>query len=81
MTHWSAMILSWKLLVKGYGDIQGGMGNVFKCHLCKGNPLYFRSHSRHPTSLPQHLQSYDIVRHLHLTRFPSNPLSAYDTLT
>jgi len=32
-THQSAVILSWKLLVKGYGDIQGGMGNVFKCHL------------------------------------------------
>jgi len=56
---------------------------------CKGNPFHFRllpafrfrSRSRHLVSLPQCLQSHDIVRHPLLTRFPSDPPSAYDTLT
>jgi len=64
---------------------------------CKGNPLCFRLPpafrfrfrlppvfrfcSRHLVSLPQCLWSHDIVRHPLPTRFPSDPPSAYDTLT
>jgi len=61
------------------------------CHFreCKGNPFRsrlppafrFRSRSRHLVSLPQCLRLHDVVRHLLPTRFPSNPPSAYDTLT
>jgi len=54
---------------------------------CKGNPLcfrlppVFRFRSCHLISLPQRLRSHDIVRHPLPTRFPSDPPSAYDTLT
>ena len=54
---------------------------------CKGNPLcfrlppVFRFRSCHLISLPQRLRSHDIVRHPLPTHFPSDPPSAYDTLT
>ena len=79
--HYHLSYLEWlgfiEPVTQTYIEIRPG---VILC-TCKGNTFRFCSRSCHLVSLPQRLRSRDIVRHPLPTRFPSNPPSAYDTLT